>query len=89
MARSATVIAESVSLGATERVEEALFTGLRLTDGIDRRRFLAAHGLDPWTKYGRNLASFMDAGLMWTRGDRFGLTRQGMLVSNEILAVFV
>ena len=87
--RSATVVAESKPLGEGERVEEALFTGLRLSAGIDRRQFAEAHGVDPWEKYGRNLASFMEAGLMWTRGDRFGLTRQGMLVSNEILAVFV
>jgi oxygen-independent coproporphyrinogen-3 oxidase len=83
------VIADLTTLSDGARLEEALFTGLRLSAGIERQAFVSAHGVDPWARYGENLASFMDEGLMWTTGTRFGLTREGMLVSNEILAVFV
>ena len=31
----------------------------------------------------------LDDGLLWMNGERFGLTRRGMLVANEILTTFV
>jgi oxygen-independent coproporphyrinogen-3 oxidase len=66
-----------------------MFTGLRLTAGVDGRNFLARYGVDPWSRYGEALTPFVDEGLMWKTGDRFGLTRRGMLVANEIFVTFV
>jgi oxygen-independent coproporphyrinogen-3 oxidase len=77
------------SLSGQARQEEALFTGLRLVDGIDGGAFRARFGVDPWHRYGRDLEPFVQSGRMWRDGERFGLTREGMLVANEILAVFV
>jgi oxygen-independent coproporphyrinogen-3 oxidase len=74
---------------AAERVQEALFTGLRLTRGIDRAPFRARYGIDPWDRYGASLTTPVEAGLMWRNDEAFGLTRQGMLLANEILATFV
>jgi oxygen-independent coproporphyrinogen-3 oxidase len=71
------------------RRQEALFTGLRLTAGIDAGNFSRRFGVDPWAVYGGTLAPVVDDGLMWREGARFGLTRRGMLVANEILATFV
>lgn len=71
------------------RRQEALFTGLRLTDGIDCGNFSRRFGVDPWTAYGGELAPVVGDGLMWRDETRFGLTRRGMLVANEILATFV
>jgi oxygen-independent coproporphyrinogen-3 oxidase len=71
------------------RVEEALFTGLRLVDGIDNSAFSEKYGLDPWAQYGERLTDALAAGLVWRRAGRFGLTREGMLLANEILSVFV
>jgi oxygen-independent coproporphyrinogen-3 oxidase len=76
-------------LSAQERVEEALFTGLRLTSGIDAGNFERRFGVEPWSRYGDDLAPFVDAGYLWKDGRRIGLTRTGMLVANEILATFV
>ena len=76
-------------LSAQERVEEALFTGLRLTQGIDRANFSARFGVDPWIRYGAELSDYVSGGLMWTTSEAFGLTRRGMLVANEILLTFV
>ena len=80
---------ERQRLSPAERTSEALFTGLRMTDGIDRRAFLGRYGLDPWVQYGEALAPFVRAAFMWEQEGRFGLSRQGMLVANEILATFV
>ncbi len=76
-------------LSIAARIEEALFTGLRLTEGIDREGFRMQFGLDPWSRYGETLAPCVGDGLVWACGGRFGLTRQGMLLANEILVTFV
>ena len=76
-------------LSAAERISETLFTGLRLTTGIDRGNFLARYGVDPWTRYRETLTPFVHEGLMWADDDRFGLTRRGMLVANDLLVTFV
>jgi oxygen-independent coproporphyrinogen-3 oxidase len=74
---------------APEQLEEALFTGLRLTEGIDCGNFEARYGVNPWAVHGRALAPAIEAGLVWVRGGRFGLTRAGMLMANEVMTVFV
>ena len=76
-------------LSEDERRGETLFTGLRLSAGIDRRAFDARFGIDPWIKYQSDLAPFVQAGFVWERDGRMGLSRQGMLVANEILVTFV
>ena len=80
---------ERERLSDQSRRQEALFTGLRLTDGIDCGNFSRRFGVDPWATYGGELAPVVDDGLMWRHEARFGLTRRGMLVANEILATFV
>jgi oxygen-independent coproporphyrinogen-3 oxidase len=80
---------EREPLGPQARLEEALFTGLRLVEGIDARNFRTRFGVDPWSRYGDRLSAFADGGFLWRRGEVFGLTREGMLVANEILQVFV
>jgi oxygen-independent coproporphyrinogen-3 oxidase len=72
-----------------ERFEECLFTGLRLSAGVSRREIAVRYGTDPWDRYGETLSPCVEEDLMWAKGDRFGLTRRGMLVANEILTAFV
>jgi oxygen-independent coproporphyrinogen-3 oxidase len=76
-------------LSQASRVEEALFTGLRLAEGVSRRNFQARFGVDPWQRHVATIGPYVGEGLMWQSGDRFGLTRRGMLVANSILSVFV
>lgn len=71
------------------RVQEALFTGLRLTRGIDGSEFAETFGIEPWARYGEELRDAVDAGLVWRDGTRFGLSRPGMLMANDVLSVFV
>ena len=64
--------------------------GLRLAEGVDLRRMHARYGVDVWARYGARLAPFERAGhLVHEPGRRIRLTRQGMLVANEAMAVFV
>src|SRR5262249_8375914 len=77
------------SLSARARLEEALFTGLRLRSGVTRRDIVERHGVDPWERYGADLDPYVEEGLMWADEEAFGLSRRGMLVANEILTTFV
>jgi putative oxygen-independent coproporphyrinogen III oxidase len=72
-----------------ERLEDALFTGLRLTGGIDVEAIGRRYGVDVWARYGAELAPFADEGWLVREGSRLRLTRRGMLMANEVMAVFV
>jgi oxygen-independent coproporphyrinogen-3 oxidase len=73
-----------------ERLEEALFMGLRLVDGLDLPAMRARHGVDIWGRYGQDLATFVQAGLLVHEPDRrLALTRAGMLLANEVMSVFI
>ncbi len=77
-------------LGADERLEEALFMGLRLTDGIDVATVAREHGIDIWSRYGPDLLPYVEAGLLeHEAGRRLALTRRGMLLANDVMAVFI
>jgi oxygen-independent coproporphyrinogen-3 oxidase len=80
---------ETRRLTALERAEEALFTGLRLAEGVDVAAIGARYGVDTWRRFGPGLAPFITEGLVLREGDRIRLTREGMLVANEIMSVFV
>jgi len=72
-----------------ERLEEALFMELRLADGVGLRRIRDVYGVDPWREWGSRLARFVDAGLLEHAGDRLRLTRDGMLLANEVMSTFL
>ena len=77
-------------LSPDERLGDALFTGLRLVDGIDlnaidrplRRRRLGAVTAPTCSRSSRPAAC-------GTRATRLRLTRQGMLLAHEVMTVFV
>jgi len=71
------------------QLEEVLFTGLRLSEGIEMEQVGARYGKDVWKTFGEALQPSLDAGLVVRDGARLRLTREGMLVANEILSVFV
>jgi oxygen-independent coproporphyrinogen-3 oxidase len=72
-----------------ERLGDALFTGLRLVDGIDLTAIDTRYGVDTWSRFGPDLAPFLEQGCLRREGDRLRLTRDGMLVAHEVMAVFV
>jgi oxygen-independent coproporphyrinogen III oxidase len=83
------VIAERRELPQSVRLEEALFTGLRLTAGLDLARIGVRYGSDVWARYGAALQPFVEGGLVVHEPPTLRLTREGMLLANEIMAVFV
>jgi oxygen-independent coproporphyrinogen-3 oxidase len=81
--------AEERKLSSLERLEEALFTGLRLADGVDMGDAGHRYGFDAEARFGPALAPFVERGLLVRDGSRLRLTREGMLLANEVMAVFV
>jgi oxygen-independent coproporphyrinogen-3 oxidase len=89
LARGEPVAIEPRRLPADERLGDALFTGLRLADGVDEAAIAARYGVDVWARYGRELAPHVEAGLLMRHDRRMWLTRRGMLLAHEVMAVFV
>ena len=82
-------ISEHRRLSCEARLEEALFTGLRLTEGLDLDMVGRRYDTDVWARYASSLQPSLDAGLAVREGSRLRLSRDGMLLANEILSVFV
>jgi oxygen-independent coproporphyrinogen III oxidase len=78
------------TLGAEERLEEALFMGLRLMEGVNLDGLNRRHGIDIWARHGSDLAAYVAAGLLVHEpGRRLALTRDGMLLANDVMSVFI
>ncbi|MCX6539915.1 MAG: radical SAM family heme chaperone HemW [Acidobacteria bacterium] len=76
-------------LSPEDRWQEALITGLRLVEGVGVDDLLRKYGLDIWARYGDHLQPYLEAGLLRHEEGRLYLSRQGMLLANEVLAVFI
>jgi oxygen-independent coproporphyrinogen III oxidase len=87
--RGKRLVVEERRLKDEERLEEALFTGLRLTEGIDLDAVGARYGVDIRRRYGRELEPFVAERLLIYDGGHMRLTRRGMLLAHEIMAVFI
>jgi putative oxygen-independent coproporphyrinogen III oxidase len=87
--RGASTVVDVRRLSDAERLGDALFTGLRLSDGVDETTVERRYGVDLWQRYGHDLQPFVDAGLLKRQNRRLWLTRRGMLLAHEVMTVFV
>jgi HemN C-terminal domain len=47
------------------------------------------YGVDVWQRFGPGLSPFVETGVLLRDGRRIWLSREGMLVANEVMQVFV
>jgi oxygen-independent coproporphyrinogen-3 oxidase len=85
----ADVVAERRVLSRADRFGEAMFMGLRLAEGVDLDDVARRYDVDVWGQFGPRLAPMVEAGLLRRAQGRLALTRNGMLLANEVMAVFV
>ena len=85
----ASPVAHCRTLSAEERLTDMLFLGLRLSEGVDVAAVERRYAVDVWARWGRELAPFVEAGVMTPERRRLRLTRHGMLLANEVMHVFV
>lgn len=72
-------LAESV---VADLFSERFFVGLRMSEGIQPAP-------DEWRRFEEPIQRFMNEGLLEKHGDFLRLTKQGVLLSNEVFAEFV
>lgn len=72
-----------------ESMEEFMFLGLRMTDGILIRRFSDEFGVSVEEVYGRVIRELCEKGLLIMRDGRIALTDRGLDVSNMVMAEFL
>jgi len=80
---------EGRTLSADERLEDALYMALRLNEGIDVEGVRRRYDVDVWGRFGGALQPFVDQGVLRYDGRAVRLTRAGMLVAHEVMAVFI
>lgn len=79
------------TLSKGEQMEEFMFLGLRLTEGISAGEFAACFGSTVEEVYGRVIdGNIADGLLSWDeRGERLFLTEKGLDLSNYVMAQFL
>lgn len=82
--RGESPVAEREHLDVEARARERLVLGLRRLDGVDRQTYLAATGIELDALCGKELAAFVDQGLLIDDGGRVRLSREGLLVSDAM-----
>jgi oxygen-independent coproporphyrinogen-3 oxidase len=89
VARGVSPVIDRRRLSPDERLGDMLFTGLRLAEGVDMAQIERRYAVDVWERFGRDLQPFLEEGLLKRENSRLRLTRRGMLLAHEVMAVFV
>ncbi|WP_299936365.1 radical SAM family heme chaperone HemW [uncultured Pelagimonas sp.] len=70
-------------LSGKDQASEYLMMGLRITEGVDIARI---HNMYEFNGLDTTVDSLHELGLMWKSDDRIGVTQQGRLVLNSVIA---
>ena len=76
-------------LSRNEQIEEFMFLGLRMTEGISEKKFEENFNVRLMDFYGDILQKYEETGFMEHIETKWRLTRKGIHVSNHILADFL
>ena len=76
-------------LSRNEQIEEFMFIGLRMTEGISEKKFEENFDVRLMDVYGDILQKYEETGFMEHIETKWRLTRKGIHVSNHILADFL
>ncbi len=77
---------EVIVLDRNARIEEFMFLGLRMADGISRTEFAERFGCEPEAVYGDTLFRLQEEGLLAAEEGMIFLTPRGVDVSNTVFA---
>ena len=76
-------------LTKNDEMEEFMFLGLRMMDGIKKSDFKQIFGTDIYSVYGEILEKLESQALLVIDGDSIRLTDRGIDISNQVLANFL
>ncbi len=80
---------EVQNLSKAECMEEFMFLGLRMTEGVSKAKFLENFGTGMESVYGSVLLKLKEQGLIQEDGDSVFLTEYGLDVSNRVWVEFL
>lgn len=80
---------EREELSAQEQMEEFMFLGLRMMEGISVQEFERQFGRPLTAVYGDVMRELKEKGLLLAEGDRVVLTKRGIDISNYVFACFL
>ncbi|WP_040195038.1 radical SAM family heme chaperone HemW [Clostridium culturomicium] len=89
MNESNTVVVEEFKNSEKDDIEEFMFLGLRLNDGIDIREFQHRFGVSIFDKYKDIIEKYVHMELLNLEENRLFLTSKGMEFSNQVMADFI
>lgn len=72
-----------------DALSEYLFLGLRMADGISLDQCGEEFGLRPERRFSEEIRQLQRAGLLTCSPERLALTKQGMLLSNQVFVRFI
>lgn len=76
-------------LSREEQIEETMFLGLRMLEGVSGKEFYHKYQRTLDDLYGEVLTKYIGMGMLEWRGERLCFTRAGISVSNRILSEFL
>lgn len=77
------------SLSIKEQMEEFMFLGLRMTEGISEKRFEEEFRCKIEEVYGRPIQKLISQEMLERNGDYLRLTRRGISLSNQVFVEFL
>jgi len=78
-----------IALSPKMMLEEALFLGLRKTEGLELKPFQQKYGIDILNRFSQEISRLCDAGLIEISNGFVKLSRKGLLLSNEVFQAFL
>ena len=82
-------IIEKNLLSKEEKIEEEMFLGLRLIEGVNLKTISQKYQIDIEQLYQKPLEKMIAAGDLERVGNQIRLTRQGLLMANEVFEQFL
>lgn len=82
-------VASTHRVSATEAMEDTMMLGLRLQQGVERKRFFSFHGQELDAVFGSLLTTLCERGWIAQNNERVWIPPQYDEVANEIFSLFV
>lgn len=82
-------VKETILLSETEKIEEEMFLGLRMTEGVSKGRFRDRYGIGLDEYYREELSYLKDKKWIRDDGSHIALTDSGRMVGNEVFMAFL
>lgn len=87
--RCSEYVAEQEILSVEEQMEEFMFLGLRMTNGISKEEFRKTFGVSVEDVFGEVICKNIKEELLQQKAGRIALTQRGLDVSNYVMAQFM